>query len=161
MLTTVNQMEGEAMPKLIKLLKCKNILLYFVLILFIGGCDRKSIRCNDIEAKNQVKEIATQQLSKKIGINKAKLIEYDVEYVRTTQFNNKTTLSMCDAYLYVNKNKKQIDVLSNIKYTVQMTDDGSNFVVEVFGLNDLNPCKYGFKDFCKSKTYEEEYNDYL
>lgn len=132
-------------------------LFFLLVIIFVSGCGKKPARCNDQQSKNLVKDVAHQELSKMIGDSKAKSITYKIFYVRTQEYNENTTLSECRAYLYIYKNSKHIDTINNLQYTVQTTDDEQDIMVSVSGLSLLDPCKYGFNEFCK-KQLQSDFN---
>ena len=72
-------------------------------------------------------------MANQLGAEAAKAFSYDVQAIRTTETNEKTGAQQCAAELKINASSGGSNALP-ITYTVERTDDGKQFYVNVFGL---------------------------
>ena len=100
---------------------------------FLAGCSQSVPKCGDAESVNLVKQIADREMAKQLGADAAEFFSYEVEAIRTTSTNEQTGAHECAADLKV-KGKNGVDSSLPITYTVEKTDDGKQFYVQVFGL---------------------------
>ena len=73
-------------------------------------------------------------MARQIGAETAKLFSYTVNAIRTTNTNEQTGAHECAAQLAVKASNTGETNQLPITYTVEMTDDGKEFYVNVFGL---------------------------
>ncbi|WP_456400348.1 hypothetical protein [Persephonella sp.] len=105
-----------------------------ILSLSVIACSSSTPKCSDRETKDLVIEIVKDQLLK-IGFGGViDKLEMKVENIRTIEYQKDVDKYMCKAeFILKNKENNQQNVLP-ITYTVQKTDDGEKFYVEVYGL---------------------------
>lgn len=108
------------------------IIVSFLLLSLIAGCSRAP-GCNDSETKDLVIDIANDTAIEKMGSFSSNF-SYEVRSVRTTHTNKQTGTHQCMADLAVTAKTKGRTNLLPIEYTVELTDDGSEFYVTVYGL---------------------------
>lgn len=97
----------------------------------LNGCGSGVPGCGDQETKDLVSSIADREFSKQMGAEAAKMINWKVVAIRTTDKNEKTGALECAADLEVSGPGGTHE--APITYTVEKTDDG-DFYVNVFGL---------------------------
>ena len=98
------------------------------------GCGSGVPACNDSETKNLVVEIAKDELVRGAGQSIADNVDMEVMAVRTQYTDEQTGAHECAAELSMtSKSNDRVNEIS-ITYTVEATDDGDNFYVNVFGL---------------------------
>lgn len=102
------------------------------LTLSLAGCGGGVPACNDSETKDLVMEIAHDELVRQTGQAVADGVNLDVLAVRTQNTNEQTGSHECAAELSMT-GKGGTNKIS-ITYTVEGTDDGDSFYVNVFGL---------------------------
>lgn len=100
--------------------------------LMLSACSPSVPKCSDTETINLVKEIAGREMRKQVGEEAAKAFSYAVEAIRTTNTHEQTGAHECAAEIEINGNGRSVS--GSITYTVEMTDDGEQFYVKVFGL---------------------------
>jgi len=98
----------------------------------LTGCSQSVPLCGDSETTELVIEISNQKIESVYGKEKASEIDLAVESIRTTDTNEKTGAFSCAANLSMSGPKGK-DTLP-ITYTVEMTDNGDEFYVNVYGL---------------------------
>jgi len=98
----------------------------------LTGCSQSVPSCSDSETTELVVEISNGELTRTIGQEVANEIELGVEAIRTTDTNEKTGAFSCAANLSMSgpRGKNSLP----ITYTVEKTDNGEEFYVNVFGL---------------------------
>ena len=106
----------------------------FLFLFFLGGCSPQVPKCSDSETTDLVKSIAEIEMEKQIGSERAKLFSYSVNGIRTTNENEKTGSFECAAQLGIHASNTGDTNEIPITYTVEMTDNGEEFFVNVFGL---------------------------
>lgn len=105
-----------------------------VMAFAIAGCSQSVPKCGDKETTDLVKQIANREMGNQLGAEVAKMFTYTVSAIRTTSTNEQTGAHECAAQLGVTaSNTGQTNELP-ITYTVEMTDNGKEFYVNVFGL---------------------------
>ncbi len=110
------------------------ILSCTVMALAITGCSDSVPKCGDAETVDLVKQIADEEMGNQVGKEMAKLFSYSVEGIRTTDTNEKTGAFECAADLSLTASNTGQTNSMPITYTVELTDDGEQFYVNVFGL---------------------------
>ncbi len=113
----------------------KKIIVPLILsALAVSGCSQSVPKCGDDEVIVLVKQIADEEMHSQLGAELAKLFAYDVDAIRTTATNDKTGAHECAAELSITaSNTGQTNKVA-ITYTVEMTDNGKEFYVNVSGL---------------------------
>lgn len=100
----------------------------------ISGCSQSVPKCGDTETTDLVKQIADREMGNQLGSEAAKMFSYTVGAIRTTSTNEQTGAHECAAQLGITaSNTGQTNEIP-ITYTVEMTDNGDEFYVNVFGL---------------------------
>lgn len=100
----------------------------------ISGCSQSVPKCGDTETTDLVKQIADREMGNQLGSEAAKMFSYTVGAIRTTSTNEQTGAHECAAQLGITaSNTGQTNEIP-ITYTVEMTDNGDEFFVNVFGL---------------------------
>ncbi len=100
----------------------------------IAGCSQSVPKCSDTEATDLVKQIANREMGNQLGAEAAKMFSYTVSAIRTTSTNEQTGAHECAAQLGITaSNTGQTNEIP-ITYTVEMTDNGEEFYVNVYGL---------------------------
>lgn len=99
---------------------------------FMAGCGLKVPKCNNLQSTNLVIDIAKGELIKQIGKDETSLLNLAVTAIRTTETNSKTGAHQCAGQLEVSGPGGNNAI--PITYTVEITDDGKQFFVNVFGL---------------------------
>ncbi|PVZ69647.1 hypothetical protein [Pelagibaculum spongiae] len=113
----------------------KSIIISTILIgLAVGGCSQSTPKCGSDDATDLVKEISGREMAAQLGSEAAKLISYSVNAIRTTHEDNATGSYDCAAQLGITASNTGITNEIPITYTVERTDDGEQFFVNVFGL---------------------------
>ncbi|CAH8235478.1 hypothetical protein [Vibrio aestuarianus] len=101
--------------------------------LSLFGCGNDVPTCSAKETQDLVKQIANEEMGNQIGVEAASNFTYSLKGIRTTDENDKTGAFKCAADLYIHAaNGGENDI--PITYTVEGTDDGKEFYVNVFGL---------------------------
>jgi hypothetical protein len=91
-------------------------------------------QCGDQETTDLVKEIANREMGDQLGAEAAKMFSYTVGVIRTTSTNEQTGAHECAAQLgIIASNTGQTNEIP-ITYSIEMTDNGEEFYVNVFGL---------------------------
>jgi hypothetical protein len=103
------------------------------IILTIGGAVSVP-KCGDQEATDLVKQIAGREMGNQLGAEAAKMFSYTIGAIRTTSTNEQTGAHECAAQLGITANDTGQTNEILITYTVEMTDNGEEFYVNVFGL---------------------------
>ena len=98
----------------------------------LTACSQSVPTCSDSDTTELVIEISNGELAKSIGQEGANKIKLSVEAIRTTDTNEKTGAHSCAANLAFSGPKGNDSI--PITYTVEMTDNGKEFYVNVFGL---------------------------
>lgn len=98
------------------------------------GCTQSVPKCSDTETIDLVKQIADREMASQLGAQADKLFFYTVGAIRTTNTNEQTGANDCAAELGVTAKNTGVTNKLPIQYTVEMTDNGKEFYVSVFGL---------------------------
>lgn len=114
------------------LMKKSLVIIVALLSTVMAGCGPKVPTCNDIQTTDLVVNIAKDELIKQIGQEPTNLLNLAVTAIRTTETNSKTGAHQCAGQLEISGPGGTNAV--PITYTVEMTDDGKQFFVNVFGL---------------------------
>ena len=85
--------------------------------------------CNSTEAKALVKQIA-QEKAQEMGIS---IVTARLTNIRTSSYDENVDKYTCEAEMFI-QTDAGISNKAEISYTVQATDDGEHFYVEVYGL---------------------------
>lgn len=112
----------------------KKAALAIPLIVLLGGCSPSVPKCGDSETTDLVKEIANDHMINGLGAEMAKVVSLSVTAIRTTDENDKTGSFECAAQLEMYSSTTGQSDEMPITYTVEMTDDGEQFYVNVYGL---------------------------
>lgn len=104
------------------------------LLFLISGCTNAVPKCSDRETTDLVIEIADDEMTKQLGADASSLFSYSVRTIRTTNTNEKTGAHKCAAQLEITSTKTDAANEIPITYTVELTDDGTEFYVNVYGL---------------------------
>jgi len=100
----------------------------------IIACSSKTPKCSDSETKDLVIDIVKQQFSRVGFGNDLNKLEMKVENVRTIEYQKNIDKYTCKAELIMRNKENNKQQSFPITYTVQKTDDGKRFYVEVYGL---------------------------
>ena len=103
------------------------------LSLVLASCSQSAPKCGEKEVTDLVTQIAGREMANQIGAEAAKAFSYEVQAIRTTGSNEKTGAQQCAAELKIKASNGGVNELP-ITYTVERTDDGKQFYVNVFGL---------------------------
>ena len=90
--------------------------------------------CSSKDVTQLVTEIAGEAMEEQVGLKAALLFSYEVDYIRTTDANEKTGTQECAAELKLNHRETGDTNKLPITYTVENTDDGEGIYVNVYGL---------------------------
>lgn len=88
--------------------------------------------CSSDKATNLVVKISNEELARQVGAQVAKNISISVSAIRTTKTNDQTGAYTCAAQLDIARPDGNRAL--PITYTVEKTDEGNQFYVNVFGL---------------------------
>lgn len=104
--------------------------IFIIWLLFGSGSSVPS--CSDSDTKDLVVQISNDELTKQVGSKVANQVRMSVGAIRTTYTDEKTGAYECSAELDISgpNGKNSIP----ITYTVEMTDNGEEFYVQVLGL---------------------------
>ncbi|WP_456400440.1 hypothetical protein [Persephonella sp.] len=109
-------------------------LILSVISFSIIACSSSTPKCSDGETKDLVIEIAKEQLLKSGFGSVIDKLEMKVDNIRTIEYQKNIDKYTCQAdFIVKNKENNQQKTIP-ITYTVQKTDDGKKFYVEVYGL---------------------------
>lgn len=114
-------------------MKLKISLTVISIVLILSACSQSVPKCSDTETTDLVKEIAAEEMANQLGAEAAKMFTYSVQTIRTTSTNKQTGAHECAAELQINANNGESKKLP-ITYTVELTDDGKQFFVNISGL---------------------------
>ena len=98
----------------------------------LTGCGSPVPVCSDEQSTDLVKEIAAREMSNQLGDAAAASFTYAVNAIRTTSTNEGTGAHECAAELAVIGPGGTSPL--PITYTIEQTDDGEQFYINVFGL---------------------------
>ncbi len=112
----------------------KKILVSIPLLALLGGCSPSVPKCGDEETIDLVKQIANDEMKNQLGGEAAKIFSYTVKAIRTTDEHDKTGAYECAAQLEIHASTTGQSSEIPITYTVEATDKGDEFYVNVFGL---------------------------
>ncbi|NAW69445.1 hypothetical protein CAG54_12955 [Vibrio sp. V27_P1S3P104] len=112
----------------------KQIILALPLVFLLGGCSPSVPKCGDSETTDLIKQIANDEMINQLGSNAGKMFSYSVNAIRTTDKNDKTGAFECAAQLEIHARNTGNSSEIPITYTVEMTDNGKEFYVNVYGL---------------------------
>lgn len=123
-------------------MKSLSIISSILLATTLSGCSNNVPKCGDDEVLDIVKQVSdetmTNQLAalKMFGIGEGidTSFTYSVEAIRTTNTNSQTGAHECAAQLSMLANGTNNPTTIPITYTIEMTDQGDEFYVTVFGL---------------------------
>ena len=90
--------------------------------------------CGDSETTDLVTQIADREMENQLGVNAAKMFSYQVNAIRTINTNKQTGAFECAAQLGITASNTGNTSEIPITYTVELTDKGDEFYVNVFGL---------------------------
>ncbi|GKW50443.1 hypothetical protein [Halomonas sp. NCCP-2165] len=111
-----------------------SIIFATVAMIAISGCSSSVPKCGDTETTDLVKDIADREMARQYGTDFASLFSYSVESVRTTWTDEQTGAHECAAQLVMSASNTGQSEEAPITYTVEVTDDGEEFFVNVYGL---------------------------
>jgi len=108
----------------------KLIVITIITLAGLSGCTGGTPKCGDSETKDLVIQIAKDELTKQ-GMSKIiPNIDFEVANIRTTSHNKDVDSYQCAAdFKMIGEKTKTLP----ITYTVEATDDGKSFYVNVFG----------------------------
>lgn len=109
-------------------------LLVIPLIALISGCSSSIPKCSDTEVTDTVKEVASKEMIFQLGPEVKNIFTYTVLDIRTINRNENTGAYECAAQLEIHANTNGNSKEIPITYTIEQTDDGEDFYVNVFGL---------------------------
>jgi hypothetical protein len=102
--------------------------------LAITGCTKSVPKCNDEQSVDLVKLIADREMGNQLGQEAAELFSYSVDSIRTQSTDSKTGAHECAAELDITASNTGVTNTIPITYTVELTDDGKEIYVNVYGL---------------------------
>ena len=103
------------------------------IVMVLAACYQSVPKCGDTETIVLVKQISDREMVTQLGAEAAKMFSYEVQAIRTTSTNEKTGEHECAAELKIKASNGASNSIP-ITYTVEKTDDGKQFYVNVFGL---------------------------
>lgn len=103
-------------------------------VLVIAGCTKQVPKCNDTESLELVKQIANTEMANQLGLEASNLFSYSLGFIRTQSTDDETGAHECAAELYIKASNTGDTNTLPITYTVELTDDGKEIYVNVFGL---------------------------
>lgn len=103
-------------------------------VLVIAGCTKPVPKCNDTESVELVKQIADKEMANQLGLEASKLFSYSLGAIRTQSTDSDTGAHECAAELYIKASNTGDSNTLPITYTVELTDDGKEIYINVFGL---------------------------
>ncbi len=109
-------------------------LILSVVSFSIIACSSSTPKCSDGETKDLVVEIAKEQLLKSGFGSVMDKLEMKVDNIRTIKYEKEIDRYTCQADLVIKNKENNQSKNFPITYTVQKTDDGKRFYVEVYGL---------------------------
>lgn len=112
----------------------KTVITFLAVLVFVSGCAKSVPKCSDSRVTDLVAEIADREMKNQIGEDDASGFKYTVGAIRTTATNEQTGAHECAAELGINHEPTGESSDLQITYTVEVTDDGNDFYVNVFGL---------------------------
>lgn len=112
----------------------KQMVVPLASIALLAGCSNYVPKCGDLETTDLVKQIANEEMTRQVGSESANLFSYSVNSIRTTDEHDVTGAFDCAAQLEVRASNTGDSNELAITYTVEATDDGEEFYVEVYGL---------------------------
>ncbi|MCG5549428.1 hypothetical protein [Halorhodospira halochloris] len=101
-------------------------------LLFLAGCGYSTPGCSDADTISLVKEIAYNEIAAQAGGEVADSVSFEVSAIRTRDHNESADSYECAANLEITGDGGTES--GPIEYTVESTDSGDEFYVEVFGL---------------------------
>ncbi|MEI6895600.1 MAG: DUF2628 domain-containing protein [Colwellia sp.] len=104
----------------------------FFILLASGGFGSNVPECGSSDATNVVISISEDELIRTLGAEVAESISISVNAIRTTATNEQTGEYECAAQLFIRGPEATNDI--PITYTIEMTNNGEEFYVNVFGL---------------------------
>ena len=107
-------------------------LVFCVAFLGLGACGGGVPGCSSDETKELVIQIADDEMKRQLGQEMGGQISYSVSAIRTRETNTETGSHTCAAELQVKGPRGSSKI--PIEYTVETTDSGEEFYVEVYGL---------------------------
>lgn len=110
------------------------IIPFFLSALAITGCTQSVPKCSADETTSLVKQITKDEMLKQYGTEATEQFSYTLSSIRTTNTNEQTGAHECAAEIDIASSNTGSTINGAITYTVEMTDDGENFYVNVFGL---------------------------
>lgn len=107
------------------------VLLVFLLV----GIGSGTPSCSNVDVKETVLEIVNRELKKQLFFNSDEILNISLDYIRTTDTNEKTGANTCAAEVtFENKQNRALKNSSQITYTVQNIEGEAGFYVNVYGL---------------------------
>ncbi len=111
------------------------VVAFLLLIVISSGLFGSNVpKCGDSETVDLVKKIADGEMENQLGRAAADIFSYHVGAIRTTSINEQTGSHECSAQLGITASNTGETNEIPITYTVEITDDGEEFYVNVFGL---------------------------
>ena len=108
---------------------------FLVLMVMSAGLLGSGVpKCGDSETVSLVKQIADREMGNQLGREAANIFSYKVGAIRTTSTNEQTGSYQCAAQLGITDSTTGVTNDIPITYTVEATDDGEEFYVNVYGL---------------------------
>jgi len=99
----------------------------------IAGCSSATPDCSSEDATNLVMDITRDEMAIYTSVKQANSFEYSLDAIRTREHNEDVDSYRCAAELSIS-GLPQGSVSEEIEYTIESTDEGGEFYVEVFGL---------------------------
>lgn len=110
----------------------KLIVAASVMALFTG-CSSSTPDCSSSEAVDLVLQITRDEMLNYVSSSQAEALDYRLDAIRTRSRNEEVDSYRCAAELTIS-GLPQGSVSDGIEYTIESTDSGDEFYVEVFGL---------------------------
>ena len=100
----------------------------------VTACSNNAPGCSDPETLDLVKQIARNAITQKLRLLQQEVaFDLSVRTIRTKSDNTQTGAKTCAADLIATGNGNQTN--TPITYTVEITDRGDEFIVNVYGLD--------------------------
>lgn len=110
------------------------MLLVACFSIVVTGCSKSASSCSDKDTIKLVRKIVDEKMISVYGLEKAKLLIYDITAIRTQNTNEQTGAHECAAQFEFMSAETGKATKAPITYTVEKTDKRGEIYVEVSGL---------------------------
>lgn len=110
------------------------IITALLALMTVSACTPSVPKCGDTQIVDLVIKISGGEMVKQLGAEAATGFSYSVDSIRTRSTNEQTGAHECAAQLAITASSTNQTNAIPIEYTVELTDNGKDFYVNVFGL---------------------------